>query len=59
MCTMPQNKYIHILQGGWGGGNSPQKPKNAKKWRLYIFLQQILHTGRKDISCNDVDSDSC
>ena len=23
------------------------------------FLQQILHTGRKDISCNDVDSDSC
>ena len=23
------------------------------------FLKQILHTGRKDISCNDVDSDSC
>ena len=22
------------------------------------FLQQILHTGRKDISCNDKDSDS-
>ena len=24
-----------------------------------MFLQQILHTGRKDISCNNVDSDSC
>ena len=23
------------------------------------FLQQILHTRREDISCNDVDSDSC
>ena len=45
---------------GDGGVNSPQKPKKCKKWRLNVFfLQQILHTGRKDISCNDVDSDAC
>ena len=41
------------------GGNSPQKPKKCKKMKALRFLQQILHTGRKDIFCNDVDSDSC
>ena len=45
--------------GGGGGVNSPQKPKICKKNGGFTFLQQILHTGRKDISCNDVDSDSC
>ena len=32
-----QNRYIHILQGGGGEGNSPQKPKKCKKLRLYVF----------------------
>ena len=66
MRTLAQNKYIHILQvgsggggGGGGGVNSPQKPKKCQKMEALRFLQQILHTGRKDISCNDVDSDSC
>ena len=45
--------------GGGGGGNSPQKPKKCKKMEVLRFLQQILHTGRQDISCNDVNSDSC
>ena len=45
--------------GGWGWVNSPQKPKKCKKMEALRFLQQTLHTGRKDISCNDVDSDSC
>ena len=45
--------------GGRGGGNSPQKPKKCKKMEALRFLQQILHTGCKDISFNDVDSDSC
>ena len=44
---------------GGGGVNSPQKPKICKKMEALRFLQQISHTGRKDISCNDVDSDSC
>ena len=26
---------------------------------LRFFTANVLHTGRKDISCNDVDSDSC
>ena len=61
MRTLAQNKYIHILQGGSGGGgvNSPQEPKKCKKTEALRFLQQILLTRRKDISCNDVDSDSC
>ena len=61
MHTLAQNKYIHILQGGSGGGgvNSPQKPKKCKKMEVLRFLQQLLHTRRKDISCYDVDSDSC
>ena len=44
---------------GEGGVNNPQKPKKCTKMEVLRFLQQILHTGRKDISCNDVDSDSC
>ena len=62
MRTLAQNKYIQILQGGsWGGRGviALRSQRNAKKWRLYVFLQQILHTRRKDISCKDVDSDSC
>ena len=46
--------------GGVGGVNSPQKPKICKKkMEVLRFLQHISHTGRKDISCNDVNSDSC
>ena len=44
---------------GGGGDNSPQKPKNCKIIGGFTFLQQILHTRHEDISCNDVDSDSC
>ena len=59
MRTLAQKLYIHVLQGGSGGLIALRSQKKCKKWRLYVFLQQILHTGRKDISCNDVDSDSC
>ena len=64
MRTLAQNKYIHILQGGSGvgvGGGviALRSQRNAKKMEALRFLQQILHTGRKDISCNDVDLDSC
>ena len=52
-------KYIHSHLIGGGGLIALRSQRNAKKYRLYVFLQQILHTGRKDISCNDVDSDSC
>ena len=53
-------RTLALLGGGGGGGNSPLKPKKCKKMEaLRFFLQQILHTVRKDISCNDVDSDSC
>ena len=49
-----------IYKGDRGGGvNSPQKPKICKKTEALRFLQQISLTGRKDIACNDVDSDSC
>ena len=48
-----------FYKGDRGGVNSPQKPKICKKMEALRFLQQISHTGRKDISCNDVDSDSC
>ena len=50
-----------VYKGDLGGGgvNSPQKPKKCKKNGGFTFLQQILHTGRKDISCNNVDSGSC
>ena len=43
--------------GGWGviALRSQRKVKNGG----FTFLQQILHTRREDISCNDVDSDSC
>ena len=58
-CAFWQNnRYIHIFQVG-SEGNSPQKPKKYKKWRLNIFMHQIVHTRRVDISCNDVDSDTC
>ena len=65
MRTLAQNKYIHILQVGSGGGGGGgelialRSQRNAKEMEALRFLQQILHTGRKDISCNDVDSDSC
>ena len=60
MRTLAQNKYIHTLQGGPGVGGliALRSQRNAKNGGL-TFLKQILHTGRKDISCNDVDSDSC
>ena len=48
-----------FYKGGRGVVNSPQKPKICKKNEALRFLQQISHTGRKDVSCNDVDSDSC
>ena len=49
-----------FYKGDQGGGvNCPQKPKKCKKMKVLRFLQQILHTRRKDTSCNDVDSDSC
>ena len=44
--------------GGGGGGCGYKENVKAKeikkKWRLYVF-----HTRRKDVSCNDVDSDPC
>ena len=46
------------MEGG-GGGYNPQKLKICKKMEALRFLQQISHTRRKDIFCNDVDSDSC
>ena len=52
-----KNKYIHIKGGSGGGGGGLKKMlklKKCKKWRLYVF-----HTRRKDVSCNDVDSDPC
>ena len=51
-----QKNTFTLKEGrGGGGGNSPQKLKKCKKkWRLYVF-----HTRREDISCNDVDLDSC
>ena len=39
---------------GGGGLKKMLKLKKCKKWRLYVF-----HTRRKDVSCNDVDSDPC
>ena len=61
MRTLAQNKYIHILQGGGGGGGDQGGggAKEMQKKEALLFLHQIYHTGRKDISCNDVDSDSC
>ena len=45
---------------GGGGLIALRSQRNAIKMEaLQVFFQQILHTGRKDISCNDVDSDSC
>ena len=55
-------KYIHILQGGSGGDGGwviALRSKRNVKNGGFTFLQQILHTRREDISCNDVDSDSC
>ena len=59
-CGTKINTFT-FLQGGSEGGAliALRIQRNAKKWRRYVFLQQILHTGRKDISCNDVNSDSC
>ena len=48
-----KNKYIHILEGGSGGAIAPRSQRNVKKEALRF------HTRRKDISCNDVYSDSC
>ena len=50
-----KNKYIHIKGGSGGVLKKMLKLKKCKKkWRLYVF-----HTRRKDVSCNDVDSDPC
>ena len=46
-------------RGGGGGVIALRSQRNVKKMEVLSFLQQTLHTGRKDISCNDVDSDSC
>ena len=45
--------------GGGGGLIALRSQRNVKKMEVLRFLQQILHTGRKDISCSNVDSDSC
>ena len=46
--------------GGGGGVNSPQKPKICKQnGGFTFFTTNIKYTGRKYISCIDVDSDSC
>ena len=54
-------KYIHILQEGsrGGGGVIALRSQRYEKKGGFTFLQQISHTGCKDISCNDVDSNSC
>ena len=44
---------------GAGGLIALRSQRYVKKMEALRFLQQISHTGRKDISCNDVDSDSC
>ena len=62
MRTLAQKKntitFYKKDRGEGGGVNSPQKPKICKKMEALRFLQQISYTGLKDISCNDVDSDS-
>ena len=45
-------------RGGGGGLIAIRSQRYVKKNGGLTFLQQISHTGCKDISCNDVDSDS-
>ena len=41
MRTLAQNKYIHFLQGGSGGGvNSPKKPKKCIKMVALRFYSK-------------------
>ena len=42
-----------------GGLIALRSQRNVKEMEFLRFLQQILHTVRKVISCSDVDSDLC
>ena len=62
MRTLAQINTFTFYKGDWGGGVliALRSQRNSKKWRLYVFFTaNVSHTGRKDMSCNDVDSDSC